>query len=66
MKKLILAFAIIGFITITAKNKTTSTITEKAIIVEKYKACIDACNKCIASCKKIDRICANKKGEKND
>ena len=31
-----------------------------AIKTEKYKACIDACNACIVSCKKVEKICAER------
>jgi hypothetical protein len=48
MKKLMFVLAAIGFITMAAATKMASS-TDKAILknevmIEKYKACIDACN----------------------
>jgi hypothetical protein len=64
MKRLILIFAAIGIITLTAitikpswSNDKASKSIESGLNIEKYKACIEACNTCITSCKKVKHIC---------
>lgn len=64
MKKIILVFAGIGIITLTAITIKPSWTSDKSIAnskaelnIEKYKACIEACNTCINSCKKVGHIC---------
>ena len=54
MKKIILVFAGIGIITLTAITIKPSWTSDKSIAtskaeknIEKYKACIEACNTCI-------------------
>ena len=71
MKKLILALAVVGFIAMTAATKSTSMVINKAVTKtiltdDKYKACIEACNVCIASCKKTEMMCAKMKDSKMD
>jgi hypothetical protein len=60
MKKIILAFAIIGFVTMAATTSSKTTVNTKLTTEEKYKACIDACNKCIVSCKKVQGMHSKK------
>lgn len=57
MKKAILFLAAISFITMSA-------ITTPIIKNDKYKACIEACNTCISSCKKVEKICEDDKTSK--
>jgi hypothetical protein len=68
MKKLIILFASIGIITLTAITIKPSFLVDEAIEskkselnIEKYKSCIEACNSCIISCKKVGHLC-----KKND
>ncbi|MEO6302589.1 MAG: hypothetical protein ABIP51_05415 [Bacteroidia bacterium] len=62
MKKLILVFATIGLISMAATTKLylskDKAIVKNELKSEKYKACIDACNTCIASCKKVEKTCS--------
>jgi len=62
MKKLILALAAIGFITMAATTKmslpTNKVVVKSEVSNEKYKACIAACNECIKSCKVCESKCA--------
>lgn len=64
MKKLIILFAAISIITLTAitikpsfLNDEASESTKSELNIEKYKACIEACNSCIVSCKKVGHLC---------
>lgn len=64
MKKLIILFAAISIITLTAitikpsfLNDEASESTKSELNIEKYKACIEACNSCIVSCKKVGQLC---------
>ncbi|MGZ3862062.1 MAG: hypothetical protein ACXVPN_06565 [Bacteroidia bacterium] len=60
--KLLSIIAALGLVTLSAASKMsivnhgefTYAVTEH----EKYKACIDACNTCIASCKAAEKMCA--------
>jgi hypothetical protein len=68
MKKLIILFASIGIITLTAitikpsfLNDEENEIKKSELNIEKYKPCIEACNSCIISCKKVGHLC-----KKND
>jgi hypothetical protein len=64
MRKIILLFVAIGFITMAA-TPTSSVSTDGAALKnklkhERYKSSIRACNMCIAACEKvIDICCAN-------
>lgn len=60
MRKLILVLSIFGFITILAAVKSYANNKTKNAIEEKQKACIDACNKCITSCKKVEAMHSKK------
>jgi hypothetical protein len=64
MKKVIILFVVIGIITLTAitikpsfSNGKVSEGTKSELKIEKYKACIEACNSCIVSCKKVGHLC---------
>jgi hypothetical protein len=68
MKKLILVLAAIGFITMAATTKMSSSI-DKAFVKselsnEKYKACIAACNEAIEACNKCETKCSKDKDAK--
>ena len=64
MKKLIVLFASIGIIILTAitikpsfLNNELSESKNLKLNIEKYKTCIEACNSCIISCKKVGHLC---------
>lgn len=64
MKKLIVLFASVGVIILTAisikpsfLNDGESERKKLESSIEKYKACIEACNSCIISCKKVGHFC---------
>lgn len=47
----------IGFIATVANTKSSS-VSGANVLSDKSKACIEACNTCIASCKKVEAMCA--------
>lgn len=68
MKKVIILFAAIGIISLTAitikpsfSNDKGNESTKSELNIEKYKACIEACNSCIVSCKKVGHLCKKNK-----
>lgn len=70
MKKMILLFVAIGFIALGATtmsssaNATANKNVTNAVAQQKYKACIDACNACVSSCKKVEAMCSKEKDGK--
>jgi hypothetical protein len=66
MKKIILLFVAIGFIAIAAITTTFSAnaAATYGLTDSKYKACIDACNACVTSCKKVESMCSKEKDVK--
>ena len=71
MKKIILLLLAIGFISMgAAKMSFTNDRIEKRVgnklIIQKYKACIDACNECVRDCKKCEAACVKEKDPKLD
>lgn len=59
MKKLILLFTVIGFVATAAITKMSKTESITTLKSDKNKACIDACNKCVADCKEVEKKCGN-------
>lgn len=70
MKRTILLFVVIGFIAATAitklsfANVVASKNVKFELIDSKYKACIDACNVCVTSCKNLESMCSKSKDAK--
>lgn len=68
MKKLILALAAIGFISVAATTKMSlsndETIVKSELTNDKYKACIAACNEAIEACDKCETKCSKDKDTK--
>lgn len=63
MKKVIIVFAAIGFIAMAAIrtkqsffNDKESKSTPSVVNHKNYETCIEACNNCIASCKKVEHL----------
>lgn len=70
MKKIIFLFVAVGFFAITAITKLSlaNNVVSKNVTFElndsKYKACIDACNVCVTSCKSLESMCSKSKDDK--
>lgn len=63
MKKLMLLLMTIGLFATAEATKLYSVNTVN-VLDDKNKACIEACNTCIASCKKVETMCSNEKNTK--
>ena len=57
MKKVMLLLVAIGFIATVANTKSSS-LSSANVLSDKSKACIEACNTCITSCKKVEAMYA--------
>jgi hypothetical protein len=70
MKKIILTFIAISIFTLTAKAKSSFSKGKVDVITSlnlgKYKACIEACNACIITCKTCETECIKEKNAKMD
>ena len=68
MKKIILALTVVGFISVAAITKANmqneNTVTKTAVNDDKYKACIEACEQAVESCKKCEAKCAKENNMK--